>query len=183
MKELLSALYRAKSEIGAISKDSDNPFFKSKYFDINKLIQHVEPVLANHGLMLLQPLIDGKVSSQIYHVTSGQMIESSIDLPQLSDPQKMGSAITYYRRYTLQSLLSLQAEDDDGNKAAGKESKKQEPKDTRVLLTKMLTKNWSDCVDALANKGFSIPDIERKYKLTDEVKKQLQEDTLNIMGS
>ena len=42
---------------------------------------------------------------------------TDINLPEISDPQKLGSAITYFRRYTLQSLLALQAEDDDGNKA------------------------------------------------------------------
>ena len=41
-----------------------------------------------------------------------------MELPNLQDPQKLGSAITYFRRYTLQSLLGLQAEDDDGNKAS-----------------------------------------------------------------
>ena len=48
-------------------------------------------------------------------------VESSIQLTQFNDPQKLGSAITYYRRYTLQSLLGLQAEDDDANKASTKE--------------------------------------------------------------
>ena len=48
-----------------------------------------------------------------------------MELPPLTDPQKIGSAITYYRRYTLQSLLGIQAEDDDANKASGKETKKE----------------------------------------------------------
>lgn len=124
MKELLKALSKAKSEIGAISKDSTNPFFKSKYFDINALIAHVEPILDSHGLMLLQPLRDGCVVSQIHHVETGQKVESSITLPTLNDPQKMGSAISYYRRYSLQSLISLQSTDDDGNHAAKPEPKK-----------------------------------------------------------
>lgn len=118
MKEILKSLASAKSEIGAISKSDTNPFFKSKYFDINTLVKHVEPILEAHGLMLMQPIKDGKVTSIIYHVASGELIESEMILPVLNDPQKMGSAITYYRRYTLQSLLALQAEDDDGNLAA-----------------------------------------------------------------
>lgn len=117
MKELLKAIANAKKDIGKISKDSENPFFKSKYFDINKLIDSIEDILTKHGLLLLQPIIDNKVTSEIYHVESGDRITSSIPLPVISDPQKLGSAITYYRRYTLQSLLSLQAEDDDANQA------------------------------------------------------------------
>lgn len=120
MKNLLKNLAKAKNEIGAISKDSANPFFKSKYFDINALIEHVEPILLQNGLLLLQPIEDNKVKSIIFDVESGESISSSMDLPALNDPQKIGSCISYYRRYTLSSLLSIQAEDDDGNKASSK---------------------------------------------------------------
>ena len=51
-------------------------------------------------------------------------IVSSIPLPEIQDPQKIGGAITYYRRYALVSLLGLQAEDDDGNTASGRANKK-----------------------------------------------------------
>lgn len=116
--ELYKKLLESKKEIGKISKDSTNPFFKSKYFDINSLLEHVEPILQKNGLLLLQPLKEGFVSTEIYDAESGESIGSSIQLPNLSDPQKLGSAITYYRRYTLQSLLGLQAEDDDANAAS-----------------------------------------------------------------
>lgn len=135
--ELYKKLFKAKQEIGAISKDSSNPFFKSKYFDINSLIQHVEPILTKHGLMLLQPLENGKVVSQILNPDDGESVYSSIELPNLNDPQKMGSAVTYYRRYTLQSLLALQAEDDDGNLAAKK--KVVNEKDIKLLQGKLAT--------------------------------------------
>ena len=113
-------LFEAKKEIGKISKDSKNPFFKSKYFDINSLLEHVEPILQKNNLLLLQPIEEGKVKTQIFDIEEGRtsILQSVMDLPDLKDPQKLGSAITYYRRYTLQSLLGLQAEDDDGNKAA-----------------------------------------------------------------
>ena len=52
----------------------------------------------------------------------GGFVESSLELPANLDAQKIGSAITYYRRYTLQSLLGLQAEDDDGNGAISKKT-------------------------------------------------------------
>lgn len=112
-------LAEAKKEIGKISKDSTNPFFKSKYFDINSLLEHVEPILEKHGLMVLQPILHGYVTTEI-HDDQGGVVFAHILLPELNDPQKLGSAITYYRRYTLQSLLALQASDDDGNIASGK---------------------------------------------------------------
>ena len=118
MKELLKALANVKKEVGTLSKTETNPFFKSKYFDINSLIQQIEPLLEKNNLLLLQPIENNKVKSVIYEVESGNFVSSEIELPNLTDPQKLGSAITYYRRYTLQSLLGLQAEDDDGNKAS-----------------------------------------------------------------
>lgn len=110
-------LFEAKKEIGKISKDSENPFYKSKYFDINSLLEHVEPILQKHGLLLLQPISNGAVSTVIYDIDTDNKnyMTSSIPLPEIQDPQKLGSAVTYYRRYTLQSLLGLQAEDDDAN--------------------------------------------------------------------
>jgi hypothetical protein len=119
MKTLLEKLAKVKSEIGKISKDSTNPFFKSKYFDVNSLLEHAEPLLQKNGLILLQPILNDTVITEIWEVESGLKVESGIKLPVLNDPQKLGSAITYYRRYTLQSLLGLQAEDDDANKASG----------------------------------------------------------------
>ena len=110
-------LFEAKKEIGKISKDSTNPFFKSKYFDINGLLEHVEPILQKNDLVLLQPIKDGLVYTIIVDVTDGTKVESSLALPNIQDPQKLGSAITYFRRYTAQSLLGLQAQDDDGNSA------------------------------------------------------------------
>ena len=110
-------LHEAKKEIGKISKDSKNPFYKSKYFDINGLLEHVEPIIQKHGLLLLQPILEGKVRTEIIDVESGEKVASEISLLGLADAQKTGSEITYYRRYTAQSLLGLQAEDDDANKA------------------------------------------------------------------
>ncbi len=123
-KTLYAKLLDVSKEIDPISKDSKNPFFKSYYFDINKLIEVVRPVLSKNGLVLLQPISEGKQYSIIIDADSGEQIESSLELPKIQDAQKLGSAITYFRRYTLQSLLGLQAEDDDGNKAAKPEPPK-----------------------------------------------------------
>jgi hypothetical protein len=111
-------LAEAKKEIGKVSKNAKNPHFKNTYADVNALIEAVEPILLEKGLLLLQPIENGKVTSIIYEIEGTENVFSEIELPPLTDPQKLGSAITYFRRYTLQSLLSLQAEDDDANKAS-----------------------------------------------------------------
>ena len=108
-------LIKAKTEMGAVKKTANNPFFKSKYADLSTILEVVEPPLLENGLIILQPIKDGKVSTIITDGTTS--IESSIDLGTFNKPQDMGSAITYYRRYTLQSLLGISAEDDDGNRA------------------------------------------------------------------
>ena len=123
--EIYKKLFQAKKELGKISKDSTNPFFKSKYFDINQLLEHVEPILQKHDLLLLQPVKKGYVSTVITDPETQDYVDSEIELPQLNDPQKIGIAITYYRRYTLQSLLGLQAEDTDGNGITNAEPKKE----------------------------------------------------------
>ena len=128
-ESIYNKLYKVQKEIGAISKDSTNPFYKSKYFDINSLIKQVTPILEKHKLLLLQPIKDGEQYSVIIDLDGGS-VESSLRLPTDLDAQKIGSAITYYRRYTLQSLLGLQAEDDDGNSASSVKTKNNYKKGT-----------------------------------------------------
>lgn len=108
-------LWRAKQEIGKINKSADNPFFKSKYADLNTILDVVEPILHKYDLILLQPVQNGKVCSQIIDIESGEGISSNMELPTINDPQKLGGCVSYYRRYTLQSLLSLSMQDDDAN--------------------------------------------------------------------
>jgi len=123
----MDKILKIQTEIGVLSKTETNPFFKSKYMDINGLLAQLQPLLAKHGLVVLQPLrvIEGKsVLSTLVVDGDKVLVSSDILLPEQQDPQKMGSAITYYRRYSLQSLFLLQAEDDDANHASSKASKK-----------------------------------------------------------
>jgi hypothetical protein len=108
-------LHLAKQEIGKINKSADNPFFKSKYADLNTILDVVEPILHKYNLLLLQPIMNGCVHSVIVDIESGVDINAEIRLPELNDPQKLGGCISYFRRYTLQSLLSLSMQDDDAN--------------------------------------------------------------------
>jgi len=112
-----------QKQVKAISKDSTNPFFKSAYFDINSLLESIKPIINELGLIITQPLFittEGKNALRTMIIdseTEKTLAESNIILPDIQDPQKIGSAITYYRRYSLQSLLLLEALDDDGEGA------------------------------------------------------------------
>lgn len=117
---IYTKLLEVQKEIGAIKKEETNPFFKSKYFDINGLLAAVKPVLNKHGLLLLQALDNGGLTTIIVDTETGKELSYGTAIPIVVDPQKAGSAITYFRRYALQSLLALEAEDDDANVASEK---------------------------------------------------------------
>jgi hypothetical protein len=114
-----SKLAAALSEIKPVAKEATNPHFRSRYADLNTILAEVKPVLHKHGLYILQPIADGLVYTRIMDADTGEVLaDSSLPLSLQGTPQQRGSEITYYRRYTLQSLLSLEAEDDDANAAS-----------------------------------------------------------------
>lgn len=159
-------LWRAKQEIGKVVKGNDNPFFKSKYADLNTILEAIEPALFKHGLILLQPCINNIVESQIIDCESGQMVTSSLVLPEITDPQKRIAAVTYFRRATVQSLLSLQAIDDDGNTAT-EAIKTQKPSITDERFQK--------AINAIVKGEASIKDLENNFTLTELQKQSLSE--------
>ena len=114
---IITKLLEFQKEIQAIKKDAKNPHFKNTYASLNQILSEVKPLLSKHGLFLSQPVLGGNVMSIISDDVCGQ-IESSIPLPTNLTPQQLGSAITYFRRYTISGLLSLETEDDDGQHAS-----------------------------------------------------------------
>ena len=115
----MKRILEVQKQIGVLGKDSENPFFESKYLDLNKLLIHITPLLHDNGLMLIQPITNGFVTSKILDNDTGDIVaESAIELAPNPNPQKLGSAITYFRRYTLKSLLAIAEGDDDGHLAA-----------------------------------------------------------------
>lgn len=120
---LKQKIHDLRKEIGVMTKTKENPFFKSLYFDINDLVEHLEPYLEQQKVMILQPLvvIEGRtaVKTILFDMESDEVNESVALLPDGLDSQKMGGAITFLRRYSIKSLLFLREEDDDANKASG----------------------------------------------------------------
>lgn len=163
-------LFQLQQEIGTISKDTSNPFYKSKYFDINSLIKQLQPLLKKYRLLLLQPIEEDMVYSKIICIDGTGGVISALRLPEINDPQKLGSAITYYRRYTLASLLGLQAVDDDGNLA------KQGASESKGLpwLNKG-TANYNKAVSAIKSGNYTLDDVLKKYRVNNELKAELSE--------
>lgn len=115
-KAFFDKLIAVQKSVGTIKKDKVNPFHKSKYADINAFLEIVKPVLTENGLFLYQPILteDGKVTLHTIVTDGTEKLESTIQINQPDKIQEFGALITYLRRYSIQSLLSLEAEDDDG---------------------------------------------------------------------
>lgn len=129
MKEklnLIKALAAFQQEVPVIFKDTEA--YGYKYADLPKVLEVINPLLEKHGLGFSQ-MINGKnIDTVVFHVTTGESIQSSTDIPQgvtlkgMNDFQVLGSAITYIRRYALSAMLGLVTDKD--NDAHGEQEKK-----------------------------------------------------------
>jgi len=123
IEHIAKALSAAQGEITNPAKDQTNPHFRSRYADLAGGLVTIRPTLAKHGLSVVQMThLDGDMvtlHTRLLH-SSGQWIESTYPVCRTTDHQKMGSALTYSRRYTLFALVGVAADDDDddGNTAA-----------------------------------------------------------------
>lgn len=102
----------------SIKKGSQNPHFKNKYADINEILDKVKKPLNDMGVVIIQcPTIDG-LETTLYDTDSATSVTGLLPFIQKQDAQKLGSNITYNRRYSLVSMLGLEDHDDDGNRAS-----------------------------------------------------------------
>lgn len=123
MKNLASALVKAQAEMTGAKKDSANPFFKSKYADLSAVMEAIRPALSAHGLGFVQVCHDADnqaiVETVIIHESGETYSCGKTSVPvSKGDAQGYGSAITYARRYSLQTAFGVPSVDDDGNGAA-----------------------------------------------------------------
>jgi hypothetical protein len=124
INELATALAKAQGEITGALKDSENPFFKSKYADLASCWDACREPLSKNGLSVVQPAeVDEQgvvVTTMLMH-TSGQWIKSALRMiPKDGTPQSVGSGIAYGRRYGLTAMIGIAQVDDDGNAASGR---------------------------------------------------------------
>ena len=159
-------LHRAKLAIGKVTKNATS--HHSKYANLNAIIEAVEPILLENGLLLLQPIQGNSVCTQIIDIDSGAKVESCMELPAGMNPQQQGSAITYYRRYTLQSTLSLQAVDDDGEAAS-------KPAPTKSTPTKhpIGDERLQAALESIKVGDYTLERLKNEFSLTKEQEARL----------
>jgi ERF superfamily len=131
--KLALALSKAQSAISGAVKDSTNPFFSSKYANLESVVDAIRGPLADNELSFTQLTTKNEqglfVNTLIMH-SSGEWLEGSYPVvcAQPNDPQKLGAAMTYARRFSLSSAFGVPQVDDDGNTAAEKPKEKVEEK-------------------------------------------------------
>lgn len=129
VKDLFTALCNAQAKILGAVKDSTNPFFKSKYADLGSVWEACREALTTTGLSVSQtteyhPEVGVCIITTLGH-TSGQWIRGTLPImAKTQDPQGIGSAITYARRYALAAIVGIVQVDDDGEDAMGRKNEK-----------------------------------------------------------
>lgn len=170
LNELASALAKAQGEIDGAARDATNPHFRSKFASLASVREAFRDALAKHGLSVVQmperTADEVAVVTQLLH-SSGQWIRCRTSaIPIKHDPQGVGSAISYLRRYSLMAVIGIAPDDDDdGEAAVGRgpqtapkrhepkgESKKNEPKSSGASI-----ETWKVTIDACS----TIPDLKK----------------------
>ena len=161
IKNIAGALVDFQSSVSKVAKESDNPFFKSKYASLANILDTIQKPLSECGLAISQFPDGNALTTILLHADSGEWMESSYVMPvaKQNDPQAMGSAMTYARRYALGSILNLNIDDDDdGEKAMGRQIPKKDE-----LTPKH--PSWAKAVDHLKTGGL-MTDITSKFEVS-----------------
>jgi len=171
IEQIAKALITFHVKCDTIRKDAKNPFFKSTYASLTNILDAINEPLIECGLSISQfPTGTDGLTTILMH-QSGEYIAGEYSMrPAKDDPQGRGSAITYQRRYAIASVLSLNIdEDDDGNAAT--HGKSTPDTDNREWLNKD-TEQFLKVI-AYLNGGGQISEVEKKYKLSKDIKQSL----------
>ncbi len=149
IKQIAEALVKFQSEVPAVKKDGQNPFFRSSYATLENVINTIKPILAKHGLSYSQfPTGENELCTILMHISGEWLMATARMSPKDATPQGQGSAITYLRRYAISAVLGIATEyDDDGASASGtvKSSPAKSGKvDNRTIFQLLCDGGWVD---------------------------------------
>ena len=163
MKNVFKALATFQQEVPVIHKATQG--YGYSYSDLPKIFSVINPLLKKHGLGFTQLINDNGVNTILFHVESGESIQSTTPIPQnvqlkgMNDFQVLGSAITYIRRYALSSILGIVTDKDTD---AGGEQIKSEAKKQALD-----NKRFQDAVKAVTEGKITRESLESKFALTE----------------
>ena len=174
--KLPQAMLEIHQKVQKLKKDAKNPFFKSNYASLSKILEETNPVLTECGLVLTQHFDVDVLTTMLCHAETGEFMQSDypINVKDVSNPQQLGSALSYARRYGIQSILNLNASDDDGQMASAPQ-----PQPATVVAEPLTLKSakWkkggekfvTDQIQAGKGAAEIIKSLSVKYSLADDV--------------
>lgn len=173
IKEISKALLTFQMKMEPIKKDSENPFYKNKYASLSTILEHIQIPLAECGLAFSQMPDGDCLCTILMHTESGEYLQSCYSLhPQQINPQGLGSAITYARRYALGAILGLNIDIDDDAQVASQPVETKKTETEKEWLNKTIgknptpTKKWNDTVEKLKNGTVTVAKILEFYNLS-----------------
>ena len=179
IKNIASALIKFNSQMDKVAKTSENPFFKSKYAALPEILDAIKQPLIESGLVLTQLPDENGLTTLLMH-ESGEWIEATgIMHPVKSDPQSIGSAITYQRRYAIGAILNLNIdEDDDGNKASHtpRENTPPPPPDGQKPWLNITSPEFPACkamIDKATDKAAALKALRATWAISKTVAEEL----------
>lgn len=177
IKELSAALVKFAGLMIKVGKDAANPFFKNKYASLSNIIEVTQKPLADCGLAVIQmPAGENQLTTMLVHSSGEYIAETYTMKPVKSDPQGLGSAITYQRRYAMGAVLNLNIdEDDDGNQASAEKKPYVSAKVTppkRKPVIKEATQQMKDAIAHLT-KGGNWAQIDKHYEVPEKVRESI----------
>ena len=180
--DVIKALGEFQEKVKHIPLNKTNPFHKNKYADLTSILPIIRPTLRECGLTVFQPTDTDDSGNPVIHTVlshiSGQSIVSSLAMtPDKLNPQGIGAALTYGRRYALCSLLGIVAdEDDDGNAASGVKSsqKKTEKREDDSTFDFDRYKADIDQAQDMEKLKFVGVQIKGQESLSQEIKERLK---------
>lgn len=200
IQKIAEALQLFHLKVGKIKKDASNPFFKSKYATLSNILDQIEVPLQESDLVITQfPDDDHCLTSLLVHTKSGEWMKSRYKMSPVPEyikekdkggnvlfrstevydnPQAIGSALTYARRYAIGAILSLNIdEDDDGNAASGKGSYQQPPRQSTTELPWLNggTDEFKGAVEKMKAGKSSVEALRKYFRISKEVEQKLQE--------
>lgn len=172
ISNLTKALAQFHALVGKIGKDAKNPFFKSNYASLPHILTEVSDPLQQAGLIITQFPDGDALTTMLIHAETGEYLSASYIMPvaKANDPQALGSAISYARRYSVSSILSLKIDDDDAE-GAMKAVRQSQPEDKREWLN--AGDSLNKAMDYLRSGG-TIAEIEKKYRISSQIRKSLE---------
>lgn len=184
MKNLLKALAKFQQEVPVIHKGTKG--FGYSYADLPAIFEVINPLMQKNKLGFTQLLGDGNIKTIIFHTESGEMLESEVTIPNnvvlkgMNEFQVTGSAITYYRRYSLSAILGLVTDKDtdgSGSKQETPKPKVQQPA-AQTPKKEALTQNhkqWPVVFKAVQEGTANVTYVKKKFTITKAIEDILEE--------